>query len=96
MDKALEVFGMIFVADHQSAEVEEPGKEALDLPTSDIAPERASILRGDFPVALVGGDHFRSVTGHESFVNSIHNYSYIHNESPSTIYEMACRIHLCH
>src|SRR6266542_2382080 len=62
---------MIFVADNHSAEVEEPGKEPFDLPASDVASQRPSVLGGDFAVALVGGDHLRAVVIEELFIQPV-------------------------
>ena len=58
MDEAEVVERIALVADDESAEVAEPGEEALDFPASAIAPERAAILRlGTRAVAAMRCDH---------------------------------------
>ena len=46
MQKALKIFGVIFITHHQSPEIEQPGKQPLDFPPSEIAAQRST--DGDF------------------------------------------------
>jgi len=57
MDKAEKVGGMVFVADNEFPEIEEPGKEAFDLPSSFVPPQRSAVLRGVASAFTVGRDH---------------------------------------
>ena len=47
---------MIFIANYESAKVEQSGKEPLDFIPPHITAQRASILRGRAPVDFVWGD----------------------------------------
>src|SRR5580692_5983190 len=61
MEESLKVFGVIFIAHHQAAEVEQPGKEPFELPTPPIPPQWAAILRGLLSQAgSVGSNHLRA------------------------------------
>ena len=52
------VLSVSFVADNQPAEVLQPGKESLDLPTSAVPPQSPQILGSVFTVASVQRDQF--------------------------------------
>ncbi len=56
MDKALKILGMIFISDDESAEVEQPGKEAFDFPAAAVASQRSPVLGGRTAVVR-GQDH---------------------------------------
>src|ERR1700742_197796 len=62
---------MIFIADDQAAEVEQPGKEAFDLPALAIAAQRTTILSGHPPIDFVGRNQLHAVLLPELFVHSI-------------------------
>src|SRR5579872_612257 len=62
---------MIFIAHDQPAEIEEPGKEPLDLVTSDISTQRTPVLGGHAPVRFVGRNHFRPVFIHELLIQPV-------------------------
>src|SRR5277367_842014 len=62
---------MIFVTDHQPAEVEQPCKEAFDLPAPPVSSQRTSVLGGFTPVDFVGRNHFRAVLLHQLFIESV-------------------------
>lgn len=61
MQKLLKVLGMVFVAHDQAAEVEQPGKEPLDLPAPPVTTQWPAILPGHPPVDSVGRDQFGAV-----------------------------------
>jgi len=44
LKEGMEVFRMVFIADHQSSEVVKPGKEALDFPTLAVAAQSAAVI----------------------------------------------------
>src|SRR5512143_2385333 len=59
MKKAKVIFRQMFIADGHSAEVLQPGKQALDLPSALVSPELASILGGRLAaIATMGSDQF--------------------------------------
>src|SRR6185436_10462519 len=68
--KSLKVFGMIFIANNQSAEVEQPSKEPLNFPTTNITTKRPSVLCGS-TVVPIGCDHLSAVGVHKLFIQSI-------------------------
>ncbi len=63
MNKAEEVFGVVFVASDDAAEVVKPGKEALYLPASAIATKRPSVLSLGSTVAAMWCDQFDAPLG---------------------------------
>src|SRR5437763_1125704 len=71
MNEALEILGMIFIANHQPAKVEQPGKESLDLPPTRESTERSTILSFYAAVQLIGSDHFCAVVLHQLFVQPV-------------------------
>src|SRR5438874_2490507 len=71
LDKALKILRMIFIAHHQPAKVEEPGKEPLDFITPHITAQGATVLGGHATVDLVGRDHLRAVLLHELFIQPV-------------------------
>jgi hypothetical protein len=67
LDHAEIVVDMMFPTDDDSAEVVEPGKEALDLPAAPRTAERAAILGARSPASM-GGDHLDAVACLEQMV----------------------------
>src|SRR5579864_6099968 len=64
MNKAQEIEGVAFIADHQSAKIAQPGEEAFDLPAASIAPQWAAILRfRALAVAPMRGNHLHLQLG---------------------------------
>jgi len=62
MNKAKIVLVKIFKTSGDAAEVLQPGKEALDLPSAPISPEQASVLRWRFDsIRLVRCDHLNAL-----------------------------------
>src|SRR5580704_641511 len=62
---------MIFITHHQSAKVEQPGKEPLDFVTSYITAQGTAILGRHTPVDFVRRDHFRTVLLHQLFIQPV-------------------------
>ncbi len=62
---------MVFPSCDESAEVVHPGEEPLDLPSSLIAAQFASILGGAFATASVRGDQFDAIFGGELFIERV-------------------------
>jgi hypothetical protein len=54
--EAEEIGSVVLVAGHEFAEVEEPGEEALDLPSTLVTSQVASVLREDLAVGALRGD----------------------------------------
>src|ERR1041385_5468090 len=80
IEKTLKVFRMIFVAYHQSAEVEEPGEESFDFPAANVAAEAASVLGADASVLFIGGDHFGAELLHHLFIQSVTVIGFVANQ----------------
>lgn len=53
MQKALKILSMVFVTNHQPAEIEEPGEESFDLPAPHISAQQPSILGLDAAVCSI-------------------------------------------
>src|SRR5665213_108972 len=81
MNKALKILRVVFITDHQPAEVEEPGKEPLDFPAADVAAQRAAILRGNPAVDFVGGDEFRAVMFQQGLIQPVAVVSLVANQT---------------
>src|SRR5512140_1326183 len=71
VEETLEVFSVIFVAHNQSAEVEEPGEQALDFPTAHVTPQGSTILRADASVFSVGRNQFGAEVLPQGLVQTI-------------------------
>ena len=57
VEESSEVFRMVFPGDDEASEVEEPGKKALDLPSSFVSAKRSSILGAPLPIPPVRCNH---------------------------------------
>ena len=71
MDEALEVLGVPFVARDDSSEILKPCEQPFDLPTTNIAAQRAAILGLVFAIRPVGRDEFNPAFFPQPFVQSI-------------------------
>ena len=71
VDEALEVLGISLPAGDESAEVVEPSKESFDLPTTDIATQRATILGSLLPVRSIGRDHLDATLFPEAAIQTV-------------------------
>jgi|SRR5579884_1878373 len=71
---------MIFVTYHQSAEVEQPGKEPFDFPAAQIAAQWPAILRAYATVGLVGRNQLRAVLLQELFIQSVAVVGFVTNQ----------------
>ena len=81
MHKAKKVLTVILVTHNQAAEVLQPRKQPLNLPSSAIAPQWATILRDRFlPIPLVRRDHLNSCFGQRG-VERVGVISLIANQS---------------
>src|SRR5580698_3458840 len=81
MQQSLKVFDMVFIAHHQAAKVEKPGKEPLDFPATFIAAHRPSVLRRANAILLVGSDHFDAVAVHQPLIQPVAVISFVPNQS---------------
>src|SRR6266567_2273924 len=81
MKKALKVFSVIFITDNQTAEVEQPSKEPLDLPASHVSAQRSPVLGLHPPIDFVGGDQFGAVIFHQLLIQPIAVISLVANQS---------------
>lgn len=61
MKKPLEVVGVIFIANNESAEVVEPREEALNFPASFVSPEWSTILRRNPPALAIWSNDLDSI-----------------------------------
>jgi hypothetical protein len=68
VQESLEIAGVELVAGNESAEVEEPREEALDLPASAIAAKLATVLRRHIPSRSMGRDELETALLHQTFV----------------------------
>src|SRR6202035_1337444 len=72
LEHAEEIGFVIFPAADQSAEVVEPGKEALDFPAPTVAPQFAAVLSAlAAAVVLVGRDEADAVFLSEALIDRI-------------------------
>ena len=63
MGKGQEILNMVFIAHNNTPEVMHPGKETFNMPSSAIASQDTTILRGRFSsVLLVRGDKFNALS----------------------------------
>src|ERR1700691_4829144 len=62
---------MIFITDHQSAEVEQPGKEPFDFPTASVTAQGTSVLGGHAAVGFVGRNELGTVILHQLFIQPV-------------------------
>ncbi len=70
VNETLEVLCMVFIAHHQSSEVEQPSEEPFHLPPAAIAPQAPTILRLA-AAPPIRGDHFRAVLVQQLLVQSV-------------------------
>src|SRR5437660_9272741 len=80
MQKALEIFRVIFIAHNQSAKVKQPGKQPLDFPASNVAAQRPSVL-GLGSLGPIGRNHFCAVVVHQLSIQSVTVISFITNQT---------------
>ena len=71
VQESLEIVGVKLVAGDESAEVEEPREEALDLPASAIAAKLAPVLRRHLPIGFVRCDELEAALLHQTFVELV-------------------------
>lgn len=71
VQESLEIVGVELVAGNESAEVEEPREQALDLPASAIAAKLATVLRRHLPSRSMGRDELEAALLHQTFVELV-------------------------
>src|SRR5580658_8179266 len=81
MHESLKVSGTILIADHQSAKVEQPSKEALHFPASFIATQGPTVLGARVPVGSVGRDHFRPKLLHHLLIQTVAVVGFVPDQS---------------
>jgi hypothetical protein len=88
MEKREIVVGLSFPPHDDAAEVVEPGKEALDLPTAPSPPERSSVLgRGASAIVAMRRDHLDRPLVHEAFIQRIAVVRFVANQSRRIVCE---------
>ena len=88
MDKAEEVFDVVFPSSDESAKVVHPGEKPLHFPSSLVAAQLASILRLAAPAA-VGRDQLDAVLFFEFVIEPIRVVGLVPNESGGQLVEEA-------
>ena len=82
VDKSLEVFSMVFIANDQTTEVEEPGKQPLDLPSPSIASQWSTVLgRLSTTPSPMRGNHLGAVLLSEFSIQPVTVVCLVPNES---------------
>src|ERR1700733_8222841 len=72
---------MIFVTDHQSAKVEQPGKEPFDFPATHVTAQRSAVLCRHTPVDFVERNQLRAVLLHELFIQPVAVVRFVANQT---------------
>src|SRR5580698_3970858 len=72
---------MIFITDHQSAEVEQPGKEPFDFPTASVTAQGTSVLGGHAAVGFVGRNELGTVLLQQLFIQPVAVVSLVPNQA---------------
>jgi len=80
MDESLEVFRMVFIANHKTPEVKEPGKQPLDLPSSSITSQWTTILSRNETTRPMGSNHLGAVFFPKFFIQPVTVVGLIPNE----------------
>ena len=101
MEESFEEVVVVFVADGQAAEVEEPGDRAFDFITALVAPQRAAVLQGRFLASpAVGTDQLdparihllaNPIGVHGPVVEHSFRFAFRHSD----VDERLQRVHLC-
>ena len=63
MNEAKEIADVVLVTGDHTAKVLEPGEQALDLPSTAVTPQRATILGFYFAIAALADDQFDAFRG---------------------------------
>ena len=71
MHEALEVLRVPFVPGDDSSKVVEPSEQALDLPTTHVAAQRAAVLGLVLPIRSMGRDQFNLSLVPESLIQGV-------------------------
>src|SRR6185369_6662170 len=81
MNETLKVFRVIFVAHYESAKVEQPGEQSLNLPSAHKTTKRAAILCRLSSIFSVGRDHLCSVVLHQLPVQLVTVIRFVSNQA---------------
>src|SRR5581483_6333564 len=81
MDEALEILRMIFVAHHESAEVEQPREKPFDFVASHVASQWPSVLGGFSSIDFIGRNHFGAVFLHQLLVELVTVVRFVPNQA---------------
>jgi hypothetical protein len=76
-----EVIGVVFVADHQSAEIVQPGKKPFDPPAFAIAAQRASIVEHGLGAAVAVRSQQDDALSEEFFPQRVAVVSFVANQA---------------
>src|SRR5580698_5396313 len=87
MNKAKEVFDVIFPSSDEAAEVLHPCKQPFHFPSPAISPQLAPILRLLSAAATVRSDHFDVVFGGEPLVERVRVVSFVADEPGGQLIE---------
>src|SRR6185503_14396642 len=87
LDKAEIVFGVVFIADDQTAKVVQPGKESFNFPTTLAAMQRTSILSRSLRLTILPmwSNHLRPELIHYFTVQCVTVVSFVANQPPRHI-----------
>ena len=99
MDESLKVFCVIYIANNQAAEVEQPGKEPFHFPSSDVTAQWSSVLGSHATVAFVWCNHLCSVLLQECFIKPVAVVGFVADQSYWNLRHYAfvqCFLHLFH
>ncbi len=96
MNKAEEVFDVIFPSCDEAAEVLHPCKQPFHFPSSAISPQPAPILRLLPAAATVRSDHFDVVFGGEPLVERVRVVSFVADEPGGQLIEEASGKNIFH
>lgn len=80
VEESSEVFRMVFPPDDEASEVVEPGKKALDLPSSFVSAQRSAVLSAANPIPPVRSNHLGPVLVCELLVERIAIVSFVPDE----------------
>jgi len=96
MNKAEEVFDVIFPSGDETAEVLHPCKQPFHFPSPAISPQLAPILRLLSAAATVRSDHFDVVFGGEPLVERVRVVSFVADEPGRQLIEEAAGKNIFH
>jgi hypothetical protein len=96
VDKAEEVFDVVFPSGDEASEVMHPGEQSFHFPASAVAAQLASILSSAFASAPVGGNQLDAILGGELMVEGVRVISFVTDEPRREFVEKASGKNLFH